>query len=117
MQTNAKRRVGILRGGAGGGYDLSLREGGDVILHILENLSERWKPVDIFIDKEGTWHLGGVKVEPAALMHKVDIVWNTSHPSVASMVESMSVPCVSASSFASAMSRNSESLDTHVRDI
>src|SRR3989344_2297907 len=111
------RKVGIIRGGVGGGYDLSLREGGDVILHILENLSERWKHVDIFIDKEGIWHLGGIAAEPVVLMHKVDIVWNTSHPPMASIAESMSVPCVSASSFATLLSRNSEVLNEHIKSI
>src|SRR3990167_7459522 len=48
---SAKRRVGILRGGTGEHYASSLKKGGDIILYISENLSNKYKVVDILIDK------------------------------------------------------------------
>ena len=51
------KRVGILRGGAGKNYLSSLKKGGEIILHISENLSDKYKPVDILVDKDYIWHI------------------------------------------------------------
>jgi len=67
---SAKRRVGILRGGTGEHYASSLKKGGDIILYISENLSNKYKVVDILIDKDHIWHLGGLPISPSDLAHR-----------------------------------------------
>ncbi len=115
MVTNTKKRVGILRGGMGADYASSLKEGGNIIAHIYENLKDKYKPVDILIDKGGVWHFGGIPVQPADLMHKVDVVWNTSHSSLNIILENFSIPNVGAGS--SLLENNCAILEGHLRDI
>lgn len=92
----AQKRVGILRGGKGKSYHASLRRGGDLIACIAENLQGKYKPVDILVDTEGVWHAGGIPVEPAQLIHRVDIVWNTTDPSYGIILSQFSIPVISA---------------------
>ena len=89
-----KIRVGILRGGAGDNYYSSLQNGADLILHILENMSHKYKVFDILVDKNNSWHLNGLPIEPHALLYKVDIVWNLAHPSFSNILDSFSVKVV-----------------------
>ena len=110
------KRIGILRGGVGNEYESSLREGGDIIAYIVENLSERWKPVDIFIDKDGIWHASGVPVLPADLMHKVDVVWNTSHPIFSKILETVLLPVVGVSHFASSLAKSRTTLQEYMKN-
>lgn len=108
------KRVGILRGGTGEHYKSSLKRGGDIILHISENLSDKYKPIDILIDKDYVWHVNGVPVNLADLAHKVDLVWNTSHPSFSNIVESLSIPHIRSSPF---WGNSRELLKEHVKSI
>ena len=90
-----KIKVGILRGGTGNHHAISVRRGGDIISHIFENLSEKYKVVDILIDKEGIWHLNGIPTKPADLVRKIDVVWDTSeHPSSSITLDNFSIPNV-----------------------
>jgi D-alanine-D-alanine ligase-like ATP-grasp enzyme len=109
-----KKRVGILRGGTGDYYETSLKEGGQVISHILD-LSEKWKPVDILIDKEGIWHASGIPIRPSDLADKVDIVWNASHPSFSNILKNLSVPNVGVSLFSFALGNNRTVLENHMK--
>ena len=111
------RRIGILRGGIGDEYESSLREGADIIAHIHQNLSDKYKPVDILIDKDGVWHAQGVPVEPAGLMHEVDIVWNTSHPTFSKILGTLSLPIVGVSHFASSLVKSRTMLEEHLKNI
>ena len=50
-------RVAVLRGGPTSEHDISLLSGAN----ILERLQrEPYRPVDVFIDKEGVWHVRGI---------------------------------------------------------
>lgn len=91
------KRVGILRGGMGEGYDSSIWEGGKIISYLQENLADKYKPVDILVDKNGLWHIAGVPATPDLLMHKVDLVWNLSEPSTINVLQSFSIPFVNSS--------------------
>jgi len=117
MQSDTKKRVGIIRGGSGKHYDASLKKGGEIILHIHENLSERWKPYDILVDRDHIWHFGGVPISLGDLVHKIDVVWNTSHPSFSNILESLSIPNIGASSFSSLLGGNRDMLREHVKKI
>ena len=111
-----KKRVGILRGGMGDYYETSLKEGGYVISHILD-LSDKWKPVDILIDKEGVWHAGGVPIKPSDLINKVDVVWNSTHPSFSNVLKNLSIPNVGVSSFSFAFNNSRAILEEHMKKI
>lgn len=89
-----KKRVGILRGGMGDYYETSLHEGGDIILYLMENLSDKIKPIDVLIDREGIWHVGGIPVESSDLKDKVDVIWNATHLSFSNILENFSIPNV-----------------------
>ena len=111
------KRVGVLRGGAGEHYASSLRKGGDIISYIHENLSERWKAVDILVDKEGTWHLNGVSIMPTDLFHKVDVVWNTAHSSLFAILDNFSIPNAGVSYFSHILENSKEILREHMARI
>ena len=125
------KRVGVLRGGPlprssglcpreGGteiGYYSSIKKGGEIILYISENLGDKYKVIDILIDKDYIWHLNGVPVNPSDLINKVDLVWNTSHPSFSNILDSLLIPNIGVSSFFYALDNNKEMLRDHIRQI
>src|SRR3990167_7051776 len=111
------KRIGILRGGTGEHYHLSLRKGGDIISYIFENLGEKYKVVDILIDTEGNWHLNGKPVMPADLIHKIDLVWNTAHPGFSVILDNLSIPSIGVSSFSHALGNSREMLWEHMKKI
>jgi D-alanine-D-alanine ligase-like ATP-grasp enzyme len=111
------KRVGILRGGAGKYYTSSLQKGGEIISCIFENLSDKYKVLDILIDKDYVWHLNGLPILPADLVDRVDVVWNTSHPSFANILDSLSIPNISVGSFPFALENNQDFLREHLKNI
>ena len=110
-----KKTVGILRGGPEGDYYISLCEGGEILSHIFENLNERWKAVDIFIDRDGVWHLNGFPIEPTILPEKIDLVWNTAHHSLVNILNELSIPVINISALNSLLRNDSEVLAEHVK--
>src|SRR3989338_3106116 len=111
------KRIGILRGGTGEHYHLTLRKGGDIISYIFENLGEKYKVVDILIDTEGNWHLNGKPVMPADLIHKIDLVWNKAHPGFSVILDNLSIPSIGVSSFSHALGNSREMLWEHMKKI
>ena len=71
-----KTRVAVLRGGPSSEYEVSLSTG-ESVLSSLDK--EKYESLDIFIDKNGLWHLGGVPKKPKDALFGVDIVWNALH--------------------------------------
>lgn len=117
MLATAIKRVGILRGGDIEHYSSSLKKGGDIISYIFEQLSHKYKPMDILIDKDYIWHLNGLPINPGDLMNKVEVVWNTSHPSFSNILESLSIPYVGHSSFLGTLGNNREMLGKHIKTL
>ena len=68
-------KVAVLRGGPGGEHGVSLKTGKNV----LNSLPEKYVPIDIFVAKDKTWYLDGVKITPEKLFRNVDIVFNAMH--------------------------------------
>lgn len=68
-------RVAVLRGGPSSEYEVSLKSGATVLAH----LPERYHALDVFIDREGAWHLQGKAQSPERILGKVDVVWNALH--------------------------------------
>ena len=113
-----KIKVGIIRGGANEHYTSSLQKGGDLISHIFENLSEKYKVVDILIDKKGIWHLNGIPTKPADLVRKIDVVWDTSeHPSSSITLDNFSIPNVGRGYFLKVLESNNDMLRKHMKEI
>jgi len=94
-----------------------LRKGGEIISYISENLADKYKPYDILVDKDGKWHLNGVPIDPSKLLYKVDVVWNTSHHSFSSVLESFSVPCIGVPPFFQIFRKSREILKNHIKKI
>lgn len=117
MQEKNKKRIGILRGGVHDGYFSSLKNGGKIISHISEKLSHLYKPIDIFVDKNHIWHLGGIPVNPGDIAGKVDLVWNISHPSLSNILRSLNIPHVGVSSFSYGIQQNEDLLKEHIKKI
>ena len=53
-------RIGVLRGGVGHEYDVSLKTGATVLKH----LPPQHQRHDILVTKDGTWHYNGVPIKP-----------------------------------------------------
>ena len=117
MSQGIKKRVGVLRGGAGGHYESSLQKGGEIISHIFENLPHKYKVFDILIDKEGVWHINGVPIIPADLIHKVDVVWDTTHSNLSTTLDNFSIPNIGVSSFSTTLQNSKEMLREHMKKV
>jgi len=124
MQSDAKKRVGVLRGGEGlpagrqgNHYLSSLQKGGEIITLISENLGDKYKTFDILVDKDGTWHLNGVPILPADLMHQVDVIWNVANPNLSNILNSLSIPHISTDNFSFALQNNQDFLKENMEDI
>ena len=115
---NIKIKVGILRGGIGEHYESSLRRGGEIISYILENLSDKYKTIDILVDKEGIWHANGVPITLRDLENKVDVVWNTSgHPNLSATLGNLAVPNIEGEFSFGTLYNSNEILRNHIKSI
>lgn len=104
-----KIRVGVLRGGPSNEYEVSLKTGAT----ILNNLpQEKYSAREIFIDKNGDWHVEGLPTRPADALTHVDVVFNALHGNygedgkVQHILESCNVPFTGSGSIASALGMN-----------
>ncbi len=109
MQTlSPTLRIGVLRGGPSPEYEVSLQTGGTVLRH----LSETHKPLDIFISRDGVWHLRGVARPVEKILPNVDVVVNALHGAygedgvVQKILEHYGVAYTGSDSFASAVGMN-----------
>ena len=75
---NKEMKIGVLRGGPSSSYDTSLTSG-EFVLKLLREEPEKYQPVDIFISKEGDWHVAGRRYEPHLALKNIDIAWNALH--------------------------------------
>ncbi|HQU07651.1 MAG TPA: ATP-grasp domain-containing protein [Candidatus Paceibacterota bacterium] len=112
--------VGVLRGGPSREHEVSLASGHS----ILSNLSpERYTARDIFIDKQGTWHVAGRPVEPHRALRQVDVVLNALHGEygedgeVQKVLERNGVPYTGADSFASYLAAHKALAKERAREV
>lgn len=105
----SKTIVGVLRGGPSSEYEVSLKTGASV----LKNLNrERYEPRDIFIAKDGAWHLDGLRRGEDYILHRVDVVFNALHGEygedgkVQRILEHFGAPFTGSLSLPSAMAMN-----------
>jgi len=101
-------RIGVLRGGPSSEYDISLQSGERILSH----LRETHKPLDIFISKDGVWHIQGMERPPERILNQVDVIWNALHGAygegggVQEILESHAVPYTGSGRFSSAITMN-----------
>jgi D-alanine-D-alanine ligase len=100
-----------LRGGPSSEYEVSLNTGANM-LSVLRELSHKYDPVDIFIDREGNWHIDGLRIEPHHIVHKVDFVLNGLHGAygedgkVQNIFEHFGIPFSGSGSLSSSITMN-----------
>lgn len=106
-------RVGVIRGGTSAEYEVSLKTGANVLSHLRGDiLSKSYTPVDIFIDKEGVWHIGGVPASQEKVFHAVDVIFNALHGdygedgTVQQMLDMWKIPYTGSGALASAIGYN-----------
>ncbi|HVS79721.1 MAG TPA: D-alanine--D-alanine ligase [Candidatus Paceibacterota bacterium] len=103
-----KLRVGVLRGGPSNEYEVSIKTGASV----LRNLPEKYQPQDIFISKQGDWHIDGVARPPEKILQRVDVVWNALHGEygedgrVQKLLSDLNMPFTGSDALASAVGMN-----------
>lgn len=106
-----KLRVGVMRGGMGSEYDISLRTGGNVLSTLL---TDKYEGHDILITKDGQWNIDGRPTTPAKLSQHVDVIFNALHGEfgedgkVQNMLDTFNVPYTGSKALSSAIGMNKE---------
>lgn len=106
-------KVGVIRGGISGEYQVSLASGAQVLEHLRsDRMKDKYQAVDIFIDRDGIWHVGGIPTTMDKLIHKVDVIINALHGDygedgkVQQELEQWKIPYTGSGPFASAIGYN-----------
>ncbi len=105
-------RIGVLRGGPSNEYKVSLDTGASVLAILRKKFEDRYRSHDIFIDKNGVWHMDGVEHLPHDIVSKIDVAFNALHGNygedgkVQSIFESHHLPFTGSKSLASAVGMN-----------
>ncbi|MEK7130892.1 MAG: D-alanine--D-alanine ligase [Patescibacteria group bacterium] len=101
-------RVGVLRGGPSLEHEVSLKTGEMV----LRSLPKKYSAKDIFISKDGCWHLNGKPYHHDQIFRNIDVVFNALHGEygedgkVQQLLESYGVPYTGSGVLASAVGMN-----------
>ncbi|NVN97402.1 ATP-grasp domain-containing protein [Candidatus Nomurabacteria bacterium] len=106
-------KVGVIRGGISSEYEVSLKTGGNVLFHLRgDKLNKTYKAIDILIDKDGIWHIGGKPVSMEDVFNSVDVIFNGLHGDfgedgkVQQMLDQWKIPYTGSGAFASALGYN-----------
>lgn len=106
-------KVGVIRGGVSGEYKVSLASGAEVLSHLRsDKMSDKYTPVDIFIDRDGIWHINGIPTTMDKVIHKVDVIINALHGDygedgkIQQLLEQWKIPYTGSGPFASAIGYN-----------
>ncbi|MEK7609512.1 MAG: D-alanine--D-alanine ligase [Patescibacteria group bacterium] len=105
-------RVGVLRGGPSNEYEVSLNSGATVLSVIRKHFDHKYQPRDVFIDRQGIWHIDGLQVLPKDLGTKIDVAFNALHGAygedgkVQALLEAHGIPFTGSGSLGSALGMN-----------
>jgi len=69
--------IGVMRGGPSPEYDVSLKTGSNVMNEL--RASDRYTVRDIFIDRNGIWHIDGMERSPERVLPHVNLIFNALH--------------------------------------
>ena len=106
-----KVKVGVLRGGPSREYEVSLNTGNNVLRNLDE---EKYISYDVFINRDGVWHVNGKEVLPENVINMVDVIFNALHGSygedgtVQRLLDKFAIPYTGSRTFSSAISMNKE---------
>lgn len=101
--------VAVLRGGPSSEYEVSLKSGANVLTELNR---DKYEPRDIFISRDGQWHLHGVPVQPEKALRGADVAFNVIHGhygedgQVQRVLETLAVPYTGSDALASAIAFN-----------
>lgn len=101
--------VAVLRGGPSDEHDISLQTGAALLKHLHR---EPYRPVDVYVDRSGVWHVRGVPMAPDRALSTVDVAWNALHGQygesgeVQRLLDRLSVPYTGAGAYGAALSMN-----------
>ncbi len=107
----SKIRVGVMRGGLGSEYNVSLKTGASVLEHLPR---DKYEVHDILITSTGEWNLDGVPTEPSKLMQHIDVVFNALHGEfgedgkVQRILDLFNIPYTGSTAIPSAVGMNKE---------
>lgn len=105
----SKLRVGVLRGGPSSEYEVSLKTGGNVLKNLSSDL---YTANDIFISRNGKWHVRGLEKTPDKVLKNIDVVFNALHGEygedgkVQQILDVFQIPYTGSGSLASALAIN-----------
>ncbi len=106
-------KVGVIRGGISGEYEVSLQSGAQVLSNLRsDEMKDKYSAVDIFIDRDGVWHINGVPITMDKIIHRVDVIVNALHGDygedgkVQQLLEQWHIPYTGSGPFASAVGYN-----------
>lgn len=106
-------KVGVVRGGISPEYEVSIKTGANVIYHLRsDKMKDNYIPVDIFIDKDGTWHIDGLPTTYEKIKNKVDVIFNALHGDfgedgqIQKILEDLEIPYTGSTSLPSAVGYN-----------
>lgn len=104
-----KIKVAVLRGGPSSEYEVSLKTGFGVISNLPE---EKYKVIDVLVDKKGEWFVEGVLIKPETIGIRADVVFIALHGeygedgTVQKFLEIHGIPFTGSKSLASALGMN-----------
>jgi D-alanine-D-alanine ligase len=106
-------KVGVIRGGISGEHDVSLQSGAEILSHLRsDEMKDKYSAVDIFIDRDGIWHINGIPTTMDKIIHRVDVIINALHGDygedgkVQQLLEQWHIPYTGSGPFASAIGYN-----------
>lgn len=111
--------VGVVRGGPSPEFDISLKTGAAVLTNLPE---EKYKAIDIFVDKQGTWHHRGLPIKPEDVLQQVDVIFNAFHGEygedgkVQRFLDTFGVPYTGSGVLASAVAMNKLTAKEHLAE-
>lgn len=125
----SKIRIGILRGGTSHEHETSLLSGTNLAKIFQDDLTDsgryvkKYLPSDIFVDKNGIWHVGGAPKTPIDALQQHDVIINALHGeygedgTVQKILEQSGVPYVGNPVYPSTVTFNKEVFKQTLRNL
>ncbi len=111
-----RKVVGVLRGGPSSEYEVSLKSGA-AVLEAIDR--EKYEPRDVFIGRDGQWHVHGIPMSPEKALRGVDVAFNVIHGQYGEdgqlqrILEGLAVPYTGSDTLASTIAFNKQ----HTKDL
>ncbi|HWC57363.1 MAG TPA: hypothetical protein VG621_00185 [Candidatus Paceibacterota bacterium] len=114
------RKIGVLRGGTGDEYFLSLKSGAQ----IMKALNDAgYDVLDMLVDRNGILHIKGIPTTLETAASQVDVVWNAIHGEIGedgkiqALLDDIGIPYSGAGATAAALTANKMTAKERAREI